>query len=116
MATCYINPDPVYRPQTMHISSITKANPAVITTEIDHNYVTGLIVHFRLYSENNMSQINDKILEITVTGDTTFTVPIDSTTFDAYVDGGDGTQCGQVVPVGENNSILTMATKNILTR
>lgn len=115
MATCYINPNPTFRPQRMFITSITQANPAVITTSVDHNYVTGLIVCLVIPTAAGMSQINNKTVEITVTGDDTFSVAIDSTAFDPYVDPADPNNCGQVSPVGEINSILTMATKNILT-
>lgn len=116
MPTCYISSDPVFRPQRMFITAITKANPAVITTSIDHNYVTGLLVRLIVPNSAGMIQLNNKIFEITVTGDDTFSIPIDSTNFDTFVDAADPNQCAQVSPVGEINSILTAATKNVLTR
>ncbi len=115
MATLFVDPNPVFRPQRMVITGITQSNPTVVTTSTDHNYATGLIVRLVIPTAAGMQQIHNKTVEITVTGNATFSVNIDSLSFDAYVDPPDSINCGQVSPVGENNSILTMATQNVLT-
>ncbi len=55
------------------IASITKANPAVVTTVSAHGYATGDIVLFEGIS--GMQQIAGIPFAITVTGTTTFTIP-----------------------------------------
>lgn len=60
------------------IASITKANPAVVTTAAAHGYSTGDIVLFEgLYQSTTtgMPQICGMPFEVTVTGATTFTIP-----------------------------------------
>lgn len=112
--SCYAEQNPTYLPAMRLISSITQAFPAVVTTSFAHNYVSGEIVRFLIPPSHGMVQLNKRQAEIEVTGATTFTIPIDTTTFDAYVIPVNSTQCGQVVPFAENNSILTAATHNIL--
>ncbi len=106
---------PTYQPAMRVISSITQANPAVVTTSIDHDYGTGEIVRF-FFPEPifGMKQINGKRGRITVTGTTTFEVAIDTTHFDAFSIPAGNRQWPQVLPVGEVNSTLRFATKNVL--
>lgn len=52
------------------ISSITKANPAVVTTSSNHGYVTGDYVY--IYGVNGMTQVNDSIYRVGTTTATTF--------------------------------------------
>ena len=55
------------------ISSITKANPAVVTTASPHNLSTGDVVIFQ--SITGMKQITGIPFVITVTGSSSFTIP-----------------------------------------
>lgn len=112
--SCYAERHPTYLPAMRLIASITQAFPAIVTTSFDHNYVSGEIVRFLIPPSHGMVQLNKQHAEILVTSPTTFSIPIDTTSFDAYVIPVDSTQCGQVVPIGENNAILTAATHNIL--
>jgi hypothetical protein len=64
---------------------------------------------------NGMPEISSipyppKSYPITVTGAATFTVPVDSTTFQAFVNN----ECTPCVPIGEINSQLTDAERNVL--
>ncbi len=115
---------PSFQRAMRNILSITQAENALVTTTFDgvnpgnHQYSTGLIV--RLYVPNGfgMVQANELSSPITVINDTQFTMPIDTTNFDAFVvpafqPGAFGTPA-QVVPVGEVNDILTEATQNVL--
>lgn len=115
MPTCFINSNPTYRPQRMFITAITQANPAQVTTSVDHNYLTGLIIRFFIPTLAGMRQLHKRQAAITVTSDNTFTVPIETTNFDAFVVAADPALCAQVLPIGEVNSILTMAAQNVLT-
>jgi len=77
--------NPVFQRAMRVISSITNANPAVVTTTFDHQYLTGLIVRLNIPKGYGMSQANQLYGPITVTGSTTFTIDIDSTLFDTFI-------------------------------
>jgi hypothetical protein len=97
------------------VTAISQSNPAVVTTSFAHQYTSGLIVRLDIPLENGMQQISGVpspyvTYPITVTSATTFTVPVDSTNFQAFVNN----VCTPVVPVGEINSQITNATRNVL--
>lgn len=77
--------NPTYQPAMRIIASITNASPAVVTTTFDHDYITGDIV--RLYIPRGFGMLQADRLKgtVTVTGDTTFTIDIDTTDFDSLV-------------------------------
>ena len=118
MSTCFSNSSPVYKPAMRLISAISNSSPAQITTTIDHGYSTGLIVRLLCPDVDGMTQINNLIGEITVTGATTFTIPIDTTKFDIFaIPGAPGAHdftCAQVIPIAENNAMLSEAVRNVL--
>ena len=101
------------------ISAITNASPAVVTTTFDHQYLSGTIVRLDIPPADGMQQLNGMIFPILVASSTTFSIPIDTTTFDpfaipvspvpAYAN-----TCAMVVPVGEVNATLLAATQNVL--
>lgn len=116
MAFCYINPNPVYLPQLLVVTAITNANPAVVTTNINHNFLTGTVIRLWIPLEAGMQQLAPQHLqwEITVLSPTTFSIPVDSTNYDPFVaPAGAKQQCAQVFPVGEDTFILTMASQNV---
>lgn len=108
---------PVFQPAMRLLISITQANPAVVTVTPNHLYQTGLIVRFDIPFVNGMQQLNQQTATITVTGATTFTIPIDTTNYDPLVvplvPTANNSQA-QCVPIGEDNSILTQAVFNAL--
>lgn len=121
--------NPNFQPAMRIISSITNANPAVVTTTFDHNYSTGEIVRIRIGPGGGMFQIDKEVGAITVTGNTTFTFPLDSTNFDIFVVPADIQLSATtnpvtsaqkfytssvVVPIGEVNNLLSLATRNVL--
>lgn len=119
------NQNPIFQPATRVISSITQAAQAEITTTLNHQYQPGLIVRIDVNNANGMTQINQRTATILeVTSPTTFTIDINTTSFDAFVIPFDplfpdlpppGVQvCCFVVPIGEVNSSLSQATRNIL--
>ena len=112
---CYAVQFPAYQPAMRIVTAITQSNPAQITTSFAHQYASGIIVRLDIPLANGMQQlVGTSFLPITypitVTGITTFTIPVDSTSFQAFVN----TECCPVVPVGELNSQLTSATQNVL--
>lgn len=103
---------PIYQPALRKITAITNAYPAEVTTSFDHNYVTGEVVVIIIPVGFGMQQINGKTGLITVTGDTTFTVTLDTTSLDPFAIPGDAVQNAEVISIG-GTSIYT-ATKNTL--
>lgn len=68
---------PVYS-HTVGDFTISKANPAVVTTTVNHNLVSGNVVIFSNLSQTSttgMQQIAGIPFVVTVTGATTFTIP-----------------------------------------
>jgi Ubiquitin-activating enzyme E1 FCCH domain len=115
--TYYAYPFPVYQPAMRLIAAITNSFPATVTTTFDHQYITGTIVRIDIPFADGMQELNQQTAPITVTGATTFTIPIDTTNFNAfsipsvppYIN-----TAAQVVPVGEISSTLDAATVNVL--
>lgn len=108
---------PVYQPAMRPISGITNAVQAEVTTTIPHQYDTGMIVRLNLPIGFGMQEVNQKTGTITVTGNTTFLIDIDTRLFQAYsvaTDFPEDRQFAQVTPVAELNSQLKDATRNVL--
>ncbi len=114
----YANPHPVFQPAMRLISSITNAFPAVVTTTFAHQYVNGTIVRFDIPFADGMQELNLQTAPITVTGQTTFSIPIDTIRFSPfaipvgappYIN-----TAAQVIPIGEIASTLDAATVNVL--
>lgn len=116
--------DPMFQRAMRNVLTITQAEQAVITTTFDginpgdHDYSSGLIVRLNVPDGFGMVQANQLQGEITVLSSSTFSMPIDTTNFDAFVvpplhPGYNGTP-STVVPVGEISAILTIATQNVL--
>ena len=101
-------------PSMRIITDITNSYPANVTTSFDHDYITGEIV--RLYVPNSfaMIQANNKYAKITLTVTTTFTIDIDTRLFDVFVNVPFHGRYAQVVPIGEENNILSAAVRNVL--
>lgn len=108
--------DPFYQPSMRIISNITNSNPAVITTTFAHDYIDGLVMRLDIPLEYGMQQANRQKGEIIVLSPTTFSITIDTTYYDPFVNHPTGPQYAQVVNVGELNSQLTGAVQNVYTR
>jgi hypothetical protein len=117
---------PTYQPALRMILSITQANPVVITTTFDgstpgnNQYETGLIVRLFIPTGFGMTALNGFQGDITVIDSSSFSMDIDTTQFDPFVTpaenpGHFGT-VAQVSPVGEVNSSVSQATRNVLTQ
>lgn len=105
---------PTFQPAMRIITAITQSNPAAVTTSFDHDYITGEIVRIYVPDTFGMRQIDKLTGEITVTATNTFTIDINTTTFDAFSVPSGNVQYAQVVPIGERNDLLTAATDNVL--
>lgn len=111
--------NPIFKPAVRDISAISNAFPLQVTTTFAHSYLTGLIVRLLIPVNFGMVILNQVEGPIIVTGDTTFTMNIDSTNFDAFVipadEPGANFTPAQVVPIGEVASQLTQSFVNVLT-
>lgn len=118
MSTCYANPNPIFQPAMRLIASISRSNPAIVTTTFANQYETGLIVRLDLPLAVGMQQAHGLKGTISVVDDTTFTMDIDTTFFDTFAipvsPGPFDNTCAQVIPVGEVNETVYLATRNIL--
>ncbi len=109
--------NPVFKPAMRIVTYITNSSPALITTSFAHGYQSGLIVRIDIPLGFGMQQINQKVGEIVVITDDTFTINIDTTHFDIFSTPNDypqNAQLAQVVPIAEDNRLLTQAVRNIL--
>ena len=89
---------PVIQPAMRLIASITNSNPCVVTTTFAHQYVSETIVRLDIPPACGMQQANQFFGPLTV---------IDSLGPNVNI-------CAQVVPIAENNDILTAAVQNVL--
>lgn len=116
---------PNFLPAMRIITNITNGNPALVTTSFANDYITGEIVRIVMpyqdgYYPWGMQQINNQTGTISIVNSTQFYIDIDTTYYEPFVvpeeDVTDRftTQLPQVVPIGEVNSILTAATRNVL--
>lgn len=119
-----LNQFPTFQPAMRVITNITNATQAEVTTMYDHQYQSGLIVRIDVPPADGMFQINKQAAVITVTGSNTFTIAIDTSSYDPFVIPEDPlnpglpppmTQvCALAVPIGEVNEQLGQATRNVL--
>lgn len=109
---------PEFQPAMRVIAAISQSDPIEVTTTFAHQYHPGLIVRLDIPPALGMEQANQKVGTIvTVPTPTTFTLDFSSVDFDAFTLPSSfppGYNDAQVVPVGEVNSSLSQATRNIL--
>lgn len=105
---------PVFQRAMRIVSGITNAFPAAVTTTFNHQYQTGMIVRLLVPDGYGMVQANQLYAPIIVTGNTTFTIDIDTTNFDVFSAPSSPSQYSQVIPMAEITSLLTNATVNAL--
>lgn len=105
---------PLWQPNYNIVSSITNANPGVVTTASPHGYSSGLIVGFFFPANFGMVELIGKNFTITVLSPTTFSINQDTTLFNAF-NNSITTQSPQVFPVGEVASTLKNVERNLLT-
>ena len=115
---CIALQTPVFQPAARLMSSITQANPCVITTTFAHQYVNGTVVRLDIPPACGMQQANQFFGPLIVLSPTSFTLPLDTTTFTPFrVPVGLGPHiniCAQCVPIAENNDTLAAAVRNVL--
>ena len=110
----YLAPDiatyKMFYPSNRVIANITQANPAVVTTLVDHGYTSGQAVRIKIPAGCGMVEMNDLIGTVTNVNAATFSVNIDATAFSAFtfpLAAASPFTPAQVIPVGESLSLLT---------
>lgn len=126
MASVGAQTTPEFQPAMRQVTAITQANPVSVTTSFAHNYFTGDIVRIIIPTDIRinagvvtirdfgMPEINQKYAPIVVTSPTTFTMPIDSTNFQALTIQAGSLQAPQCVNIGEVNENIWGAEYNTL--
>ena len=111
---------PYLNPAMRIITAITNANPAQVTTNFDHGYITGSIVRLYVPPLYGMIQANFLKGSITVNSSNTFLIDINTTSFDPFVVPSIPTPPTpaptppQCVPIGEDTDTLLSAFQNTL--
>jgi len=110
---------PMFQPAMRVITAITNSTAALVTTSFANQYISGEIVRIVMPFEHGyytwgMEQIDNLTGTIDVINDTQFYIDIDTTYFEPFITPGIYNQMPCVVPIGQINSMLTAATRNIL--
>jgi hypothetical protein len=109
---------PVFKPAMRIVTDITQASPCLVTTSFAHNYAIGLTVRLDIPPAFGMQQVNQQFAQIlSVPTTTTFTMALDTTLYDAFSAPSTypaNAQYAQVVPIAEDNLLLTQAVQNVL--
>jgi hypothetical protein len=92
-------PENPFAGATVFVTAITKANPAVVTSN-NHGFTTGDLIRFA--NVGGMTEVNDKTYRLTVINANSFSLsdpatgtPVNSTAFNIYTSGGTAELRGQ---------------------
>lgn len=110
----YAIENPTFQPAMRIITNITNASHAVVTTSFNHDYFTGDIVRIYIPKDYGMQEINRLFAPITIIDDTNFYIDINTNNFSVFTIPVAYEEQPQVVPIGEVNSTVYGATKNVL--
>jgi hypothetical protein len=105
---------PMFQPSMRIIAAISNSFPAVVTTTFNNQYLSGTIVRLYVPFGFGMVQANGLQGTIAVINPTQFSINIDTTFFDPFTIPIGANQEAQVVPIAEQNNILTAAVQNAL--
>jgi len=108
-------PYPQFQPAMRVITAITNGFPAIVTTDINNNYQTGLVVRLDIPEDYGMVQANQLFGPITRIDATNFSIRIDTTYFDPFIVPGPliVSTLAQAVPIAEDASILYQAVRDV---
>lgn len=97
-----------YYPKKRVIANITAANPAVVTTLIDHGYTTGQAVRMLVPAVCGMTQLNNQLVTVTNINAGTFSINVDTTNYTAFnfpLPAAVPFTPAEVIPVGEDSTV-----------
>lgn len=107
-----------YDPKVANITAITSANPAVITTANNHGYAAGEKYRLRIPEGWGMVEANDLEFEVvsvtanTITTDLDLSAGYTAFSYPTSAAFAAGVSLPQIVPIGEDASVLTGAMDN----
>ncbi len=107
---------PQFQPATRIITAITNGFPTVVTTNINHNYQTGLIIRLGIPENYGMRQANKLFGPITRINAISFSIEIDTTLFDPFIVPGAllVSTLAQAVPIAEDTFMLYQAVRDVM--
>ena len=106
----------LFTPGRRVIANITAAAAGVVTTLVDHGYITGQIIRMSVPSICGMTELNGQVATITVLTAGTFSINIDTTGYTAFnfpLPAVVPFTPAEVMPVGEVVTSLASATENV---
>lgn len=104
-----------YTPRRAVILTITNALNAVVTTTAPNTFIEGEIVRLYIPPNYGMEAIDRMITIVSPLNDTDFVTEINTLNLGTFnLAPPTGSLCPQVIPIGEINSILDAATRNVL--
>jgi|SRR5271157_2004509 len=111
-------------PARVPISSITQANPGVVTTSSNHNLTTGQVVRLHVPQNYGMFQLNQMQVIIKVLSTTMFSIfqsiipnniiPINTTNYPAFTTPAKPAATAEVLPMGAGPTPLLTPDVNVL--
>jgi len=104
---------PTWKPVEKIVSSITNADPGVVTTTTNHGYSTGAIVRFFFPADFGMMELIGGYYVILVLSPTTFSISADTRNFTPF-SVSTTLQAPQVLAFGEVANTLRNAEANTL--
>ena len=114
---CILQPNPRFGPYINLIAAITNANPAQVTTQTNHNYVTQMVVKLVVPPACGMQGVSGLQGVITVIDATNFLIDIDTTMFVPFAipvsPNPKADICAQTVPVGDVSNNFQGLVKNL---
>jgi hypothetical protein len=105
-----------FSPQRLTITNITQADPAVVTTDPNHNLTTGQVVRVHVPVNYGMFQLNNLLASITVLSPDTFSlqysqvpveVNVNSTNYPAFISPSNPGFTAEIIPVGAGPTPIT---------
>ncbi|MEE8209014.1 MAG: hypothetical protein V3T88_08715 [Nitrosomonadaceae bacterium] len=107
----------MFAPRKRNIANITQAAAGVVTTLVDHGYVTGEKVRMIVPAASTMIQLNGQLVTVTRLTASTFSINVDTTGYTAFtfpLPAASPYTPAHVVPVGEDpaTGLLDDATLN----
>lgn len=107
-ANTFLPPSPVV-PPFLTISNITNTNPMVITVIETNNYVINQLIHLSIPNDYGMFQANQLTTQIIAINGLDFTVSLDGTIFDRFVNPPSGIEKpATLAPAGSRNLYNTL--------
>ena len=95
-----------FYPALSYITGITNSQNAVVTFSTNHDFTDGEYISFRVDQQAGMYEINNRRGRVLSHDDTTLTVDIDTTTWNAFINNSPITEGSPPLAVPAGSGIL----------